>query len=57
MVAIKTSHVFGQKTEREKLYLELSFSLSEAGGEHRWREREGGDTAGEVTEYGSTWEL
>lgn len=27
-------------------YLELSFSLSEAGGEHRWTEREGGNTAG-----------
>lgn len=37
--------------EFDQLYLELSFSLSEAGGEHRWTEREGGDTAGRIWEH------
>ena len=47
-------YVFSRKMELKfaKLYLELS--LSEAGGEHRWTEREGGDTAGR-RQYGSTW--
>lgn len=34
-------------------YWELSFSLSEAGGEHRWTEREGGNTAGRRQNMGA----
>lgn len=55
MVAIKTSHVFSRKMEQEfeQLDLELSFSLSEAGREHRWAEREGGDTEGRRQNMGA----
>lgn len=45
-VELRGTGIFG-------LYSELSFSLSEAGGEHRWKEREGGNTAGRRQNMGA----